>query len=223
METINRREFVKTTAGAAIATPFISALGRAHSPNDTINLAVIGLRSRGQAHYEGFGKIPGVRIATFCDVDERLFPEAQARLGKVTQQKPGTETDIRRVLDDKTIDAVTIATPDHWHALAAIWACQAGKDVYVEKPVSHNIWEGRQIVNAARKNNPLVEAGSKNRSNPSVQAAMKFLHDGGIGEVYMAKGLCFKPRDTIGHKPDSTAPPGVHYVLGLRHPPSRAS
>ena len=88
METINRRKFVKTTAGAAIAAPFISAVGRAHSPNDTINLAVIGLRSRGQAHYQGFGRIPGVRIATFCDVDERLFPEALAKLGKVTQQKP---------------------------------------------------------------------------------------------------------------------------------------
>src|SRR6202035_3681434 len=115
METMNRRQFVKTTAGAAIAAPLISAAGRAHSPNDTINLAVIGLRSRGQAHYEGFGKIPGVRIVTLCDVDERLFPEALTRLGKVTQQKPATETDLRRVLDDKNIDAVTIATPDHWH------------------------------------------------------------------------------------------------------------
>jgi predicted dehydrogenase len=183
---------------------------------------VIGLRSRGQAHYDGFGKIPGVRIATFCDVDERLFPEALARLGKVTQQKPpGTETDLRRVLDDKNIDAVTIATPDHWHALAAVWACQAGKDVYVEKPVSHNIWEGRQIVNAARKYNRLVEAGTQNRSNPSVQAAMKFLHEGGIGDVYLAKGLCFKPRDTIGHKPDSTAPAGVHYDLWLGPAPLR--
>jgi predicted dehydrogenase len=221
METINRREFVKTTAGAAIAAPFITALGRAHSPNDTINLAVIGARSRGQAHYEGFGKIPGVRIATLCDVDERLFPEALANLGKVTQQKPATETDLRRVLDDKNIDAVTIATPDHWHALAAVWACQAGKDVYVEKPVSHDIWEGRQIVNAARKYNRLVEAGTQNRSNPSVQAAMKFLHDGGIGDVYMAKGLCFKPRDTIGHKADSTAPAGVHYDLWLGPAPLR--
>jgi predicted dehydrogenase len=222
MEKINRREFVKTTAGAAMTAPFISTVSRAHSPNDTINLAVIGLRSRGQAHYEGFGKIPGVRIVTFCDVDERLFPEALAKLGKVTQQKPpGTETDIRRVLDDKSVDAVTIATPDHWHALAAIWACQAGKDVYVEKPVSHDIWEGRQIVNAARKYNRLVEAGTQNRSNPSVQAAMKFLHEGGIGEVYMAKGLCFKPRDTIGRKADSTAPAGVHYDLWLGPAPLR--
>src|SRR3984893_5574923 len=121
METINRREFVKTTAGAAIAAPFISSLGKAHSPNDTINLAVIGVRSRGQAHYEGFGKIPGVRIATFCDIDERLFPEALTRLGKVTQQKVATETDLRRVLDDKNIDAIPIAPPDHWHALAAVW------------------------------------------------------------------------------------------------------
>src|SRR6202790_1598080 len=139
METINRREFVKTTAGAAIAAPFISTALRAHSPNDTINLAVIGLRSRGQAHYEGFGKIPGVRIATLCDVDERLFPEALSRLRRITHKILTTETYIRRVLEDKNIDAVTIATPDHWHALAAVWACQAGKDVYVEKPVSHNI------------------------------------------------------------------------------------
>src|ERR1700736_7017017 len=112
METINRREFVKTTAGAAIAAPFINTAGRVHSPHETINRAVIGLRSRGQAHYEGFGKIPGVRIATLCDVDERLFPEALANLGKLAQQKPGTETDLRRVLDDKNNDAVTIATPD---------------------------------------------------------------------------------------------------------------
>src|ERR1700730_6344922 len=185
METINRREFVKTAAGAAIAAPFVSVAGRAYSPNDTINLAVIGVRSRGQAHYEGFGRIPGVRIATLCDVDERLFPEALAKLGKVTQNKPATETDLRRVLDDKKIDAVTIATPDHWHALAGIWACQAGKDVYVEKPVSHNIWEGRQLVNAARKYNRVVAAGTQNRSNPSVQAAMKLLPEGGMGEAYM--------------------------------------
>src|ERR1700736_671585 len=133
METINRRDFVKTTVGAAIAAPFISALGRAHSPNDTINLAVIGLRSRGQAHYEGFGKIPGVRIATLCDVDERLFPEALANLGKVTQQKPGTETDLRRVLDDKNIDAVTIATPDHWHAAPRAGGVRATLVVLAEK------------------------------------------------------------------------------------------
>jgi predicted dehydrogenase len=105
--------------------------------------------------------------------------------------------------------------------LAAIWACQAGKDVYVEKPVSHNIWEGRQIVNAARKYNRLVEAGTQNRSNPSVQAAMKFLHEGGLGDVYMAKGLCFKPRDTIGQKPDGTAPAGAHYDLWLGPAPLR--
>ena len=219
MQTINRREFVKTAAAAAISPSFLTTPARVHSPNDTINIAVIGLRSRGQAHYENFAKIPGVRIVTLCDVDERLFPEALANLAKIS--KPGTETDLRRVLDNKSIDAVSIATPDHWHALAAIWACQAGKDVYVEKPVSHNIWEGRQIVNAARKYNCLVQAGTQNRSNPSVRAAMKFLHDGGIGDVYMAKGLCFKPRDTIGRKPDSATPPGVNYDLWLGPAPLR--
>ncbi|MBK8779526.1 MAG: Gfo/Idh/MocA family oxidoreductase [Saprospiraceae bacterium] len=111
--------------------------------------------------------------------------------------KPGTVTDMRKVYDDKEIDAVLIATPNHWHALAAIWACQAGKNAYSEKPASHNIWEGRKMVEAARKYNKIVQVGFQNRSNSSVINAINFLHNGGIGDVYMARGLCYKPRNSI--------------------------
>ncbi|MEJ7710339.1 MAG: Gfo/Idh/MocA family oxidoreductase [Pyrinomonadaceae bacterium] len=173
MENIDRRKFILSGAAAAASAPFIrtTASGRSSSANDTVNIAVIGVRSRGQSHYTNFANIPNVNIATFCDIDDRLFPEALSNLSKITKQKPTTVTDLRRVLDDKTIDAVAIATPDHWHALATIWACQAGKDVYVEKPTSHNIWEGRRMVEAARKYNRVVQAGTQNRSNPAVQAA----------------------------------------------------
>ncbi len=134
---------------------------------------------------------------------------------------PGTEWDLRRALDDKDIDAVVIAAPDHWHALATIWACQAGKHVYVEKPCCHNIWEGRKMVEAARRHNCIVEVGFQNRSIANVRAAMKFLHSGGLGDVYMAKGLCFKPRDSIGHKSNEPTPEGVHYDRWLGPAPSR--
>ncbi len=213
MSEINRRTFIKTTAAVAAVGPFIKTSATTRSPNGTINVAVVGVRGRGQSHYTNFAKIPNVRVATLCDIDPRVFPEALTKLGGVTNIKPKTEMDLRRVLDDKEIDVIAIATPDHWHALATIWGCQAGKDVYVEKPTSHNIWEGRKMVEAARKYNRIVQAGTQNRSNPSVQAAMKFLHEGGIGDVYTARGLCFKPRDTIGRKPNGPVPPGVNYDI----------
>ena len=139
MDHIDRRKFLKATALAAAAGPFVRRGAAANSPNDTVNVAVIGIRGRGQSHYTNFAKIPNVRVVTLCDVDERVFPEAVAKLGKVTNHKPKVETDLRRVFEDKDVDAVSIATPDHWHALATIWACQAGKDVYTQKPTSHNI------------------------------------------------------------------------------------
>jgi predicted dehydrogenase len=125
---LNRRNFLKNAGAASLAAgPFLKSTSRAASPNDTINIAVIGIRSRGVAHYKQFAKIPNVNIVTLCDVDERLFAKALTDLG--SEKKVKTETDLRRVLNDKSVDAVSIATPDHWHALATIWACQAGKDV----------------------------------------------------------------------------------------------
>ena len=117
------------------------------------------------------------------------------------------------MLDDKDIDAVVIATPNHWHALATIWALQAGKHVYVEKPSSHTVWEGRKMVEAAARYNKIVQVGTMNRSRPAVREAIKFIHDGGIGKVYMARGLCFKPRPSIGKYPDGPMAPGEKYAL----------
>jgi predicted dehydrogenase len=219
---INRRDFLKSTGAAASmsAGPLIIE-SRASVPSDTVNVAVVGIRSRGGQHVSSFARLPNVKVVALCDVDERLFPEAVERLKRRGVENVKTEVDVRRILDDKNIDVISIATPDHWHAPATIWACQAGKDVYVEKPCSHNIWEGRKMVDAARKYNRVVQVGFQNRSNAVVQAAMKFLHQGGIGEIYMARGLCFKSRNTIGKKQDSTPPPGVHYDLWLGPAPKR--
>ena len=148
----DRRSFLKSAGAASLmAGPWLKSNSCAASPNDTVNVAVVGIRSRGAAHYKQFAKLPNVNVVTLCDVDERLFAKALKDLGG--EQKIKTETDLRRVLDDKSVDAVSIATPDHWHALATIWSCQAGKDVYVEKPASHTIWEGRKMVEAGRKYN----------------------------------------------------------------------
>jgi predicted dehydrogenase len=169
----------------------------------------------------GFAKIPNVCVKTLVDVDENFYAERIKKIGEIQKFTPSTEYDLRRMLDDKDIDAVAIATPDHWHALATIWACQTGKDVYVEKPCSHNIWEGRKMVEAARKYNRVIQAGFQNRSIENVCQAIKFLHDGGLGEIYMARGLCFKPRESIGRYADSPVPKGVHYDLWLGPAPQR--
>lgn len=210
---------MKAAAGTAVLG--VLKPGRVLGANDTINMGVIGIRGRGWNHCQEWTDNPNVRVAALCDVDERLFPEKVAELEKKQNFKPQTYVDMRKLLEDKTIDAVSIATTDHWHALAAIWACQAGKHVYLEKPTSHNIWEGGKIVEAARKYNRIVAAGTQNRSMYNVNEAMRFLHEGGIGKVYMAKGLCFKPRDSIGIKQDAPVPEGVHYDLWLGPAPLR--
>jgi len=208
---ISRRQFLtrstQTAAGIVAAGSFVSSTAaqttsnagsRVLGANEQINLAVIGIRGRGQELAGGFAKIPNVQIKTLCDVDENLFAERIEKIEEIQGSAPATENDLRRVYDDKDIDAVVIAAPNHWHALATIWACQAGKHVYVEKPCSHNIREGRKMVEAARRYDRFVAVGFQNRSIRNVCQAMKFLHDGKLGEIYMARGLCFKPRDTIG-------------------------
>jgi predicted dehydrogenase len=149
-----------------------------------------------------------------CGPAVKIAEERQRRKPKVVQ-------DLRRVMDDKEVDAVAIATPDHWHALAAVWACQAGKDVYLEKPVSHNISEGRRVVEAARKYKRMVQVGTGSRSTDWVRQAIDFLHGGGLGKIYMAKALCYKRRKSIGRQPDGPAPAGVDYDLWLGPAPQR--
>ena len=126
------------------------------------------------------------------------------------------------MLDDKDIDAVVIATPNHWHALATIWALQAGKHVYVEKPSSHTVWEGRKMVEATARYNRIVQVGTMNRSRPAVRDAIKFIHEGGLGKVYMARGLCYKPRPAIGKYPDGPMAPGEKYALTVTATAHRA-
>ena len=150
---------------------------------------------------------------TICDADENVIGPANKALTAKNGTEPKFVQDIRRIFDDKEIDAVSIATPNHWHSLATIWAVQAGKDVYVEKPVSHNVLEGRKAVEAARKYDRIVQAGTQCRSHKGIQDAMEFLHSGKLGNIYMAKGLCYKPRGSIGHKADSDVPAGVDYNL----------
>jgi len=225
MEQINRRTFLKkstaASAGVAVATSVIAKSSKRFDVNDTINIAVIGIRSRGKDHYRALAKVPNVRVAVLCDIDERLFPEAVSEVEKLTGHKPRTVNDYQKVLSDSEIDAVSIATPNHWHALQTIWACQAGKDVYVEKPVSHTILEGRKMVEAARKYNRVVQTGTQSRSNISTVQALNFLADGGLGEVYMTKGLCLKPRGSIGHVKNSEIPEGVNWDTFLGPAPYR--
>lgn len=222
MGSIKRREFLKKTgmgAGLATAAPALRKSG--DSPNDRINLAVVGFHGRGRTHLREFGKMQNVRITTLCDVDERLFADAVANVEEIGGYRPRTEYDYRRILDDKDVDAITVASPDHWHALMTIGACQAGKDVYVEKPVSYTIEEGRKMVQAARKHGRVVQVGTQSRSKPLVRAAMKYLHDGKLGDAYRAKVIILKGRASIGHTRDSETPKGVHWDLFLGPAPYR--
>ena len=215
-----RRDFIKKgvigTLGIAMGGMGFSAKSYASIPgaNERINLAVIGIHGRGVSHIEAWTKMNkshNIRLKTLCDVDEQFFEPRMKIITDKGQEKPLTEWDMHKVFDDKEIDAVSFATPNHWHALGTIWACQAGKNVYVEKPAMHDIWEGRKMIEAARKYNRRVQVGFQNRSITNVIAAMKFLHDGGIGEVYMARGLCIKPRDSFGIAKDSQPPATLHY------------
>jgi len=220
----NRRTFIKKTAigtaGVSMGLTAVSArsYGRIPGANDRVNMAVIGLRGRGKNLMRAFSSMydDGVFIKTVCDVDTQFFGESKEIVAENQDgKKPGTVQDMRRIFEDPEIDAVAMATPNHWHALGTIWACQAGKHVYVEKPSCHNIWEGRKMVEAARKYNRVVQVGFQNRSNSNVMQAMAFLHDGGIGEVYMARGTCFKPRDSFGIASDSEPPSNLDYDMWL--------
>jgi predicted dehydrogenase len=223
---IKRRDFlrtsIQTTAGLATlqGVTFLTQRERIFGANDRVRVAVCGLHGRGKDHLEGFSRLSNVEIAALCDVDESVLAKRLAGLS-ARQAKPQTFVDVRKLLEDKSIDAISIATPNHWHSLMAIWACQAGKDVYVEKPCSHNFWEGRQLVQAAQKYNRMVQHGTQARSSPALIEGMRKLQEGLIGEIYLARGLCFKWRDTIGRKPQEPVPAGVHYDLWTGPAPLR--
>ena len=190
--------------------------GKKVGPNDQIRVAIIGvngLKGRGMEHVGSYLKLKDARITTLCDVDKNNVGPATKAIGAVYGSEPKYVQDLRKVFDDPEVDVVSIATPNHWHSLATIWACQAGKDVYVEKPVSHNIFEGRKAVEAARKYQKIVQTGTQCRSHKGIQDAMEFLHSGKLGQIFMAKGLCYKTRNSIGHKPEGPVPDGLDYDL----------
>jgi predicted dehydrogenase len=229
MSVLDRREFLQKTtssAGVILGAPMIKSGMSKDKPSETIRVAVVGIRSRG-AVYSGGGhllnlaKIPNVKVSKICDIDERLFADTIKEFEKTAGYRPQTETDFRRLLDDKEIDAVSLATPDHWHALHTIWACQAGKDVYVEKPISYTIEEGRKMVEAARKYNRIVQVGTQSRSSKVVHEAVRLIQDGVIGKPYMGRGIVYRFRESIGRVKDSPIPDGVNWDVFLGPAPYR--
>src|SRR6516225_4192008 len=211
---MDRREFLKTSGEAMTAGAAALALGgRVLGANERVRVAICGTRGRGKDHIRGFAKVPGAEIAALCDVDENILGERLKDVEELGFRRPKSYTDIRKLLEDKEIDGISIATPNHWHSLMGIWACQAGKDVYVEKPCSHNTFEGRQLVRAVKKYNRICQHGSQSRSNPGMIEAIRHLSDGTIGDVYLARALCYKWRPSIGHAPVEPVPAGVNYDL----------
>ena len=215
---MNRRKFSKVAVAGSFGIGMTPALGCSgwKGANERVNIGVIGIRGQGVYHAEAFSNLKNVQVTALCDVDSNLFPERIKNL--FTDKglpKPAVYTDLRKLYENKDIDAVAIVTPNHWHALASIWALQAGKHVTVEKPSCHNIYEGQKLIEAADKYKLIVQDGAEQRSNPCAQGMAEYLHSGKLGEVYMAKGLCYKWRDTIGKTPEEPVPPGVDYDLWL--------
>jgi predicted dehydrogenase len=193
--------------GAATAVSAMRVLGA----NDRVSVAIVGVGGRGSSHLRNYASLPEARVAGICDVNQAARERAQTALGRSNSDKAKEYIDMRDVFADNSIDAVSIATPNHWHALSAIWAMRAGKDVYCEKPASHNIYEGVEMLKVARDTKRMLQIGSQHRSTPFKVRALEALHGGLIGDIYMTKSNCFKRRASIGKKPDAPTPPGVDW------------
>jgi len=216
---ISRRDFLRksaeTTAGVAAwsGISFLTHPERVFGANDRVRVAVCGVHGRGMDHVRGYHNLKNAEVAAICDPDENVLADRAARMEKHGMTKPATVVDVRKLLEDKSIDAVSVATPNHWHTLIGIWACQAGKDAYIEKPICHNMWEGEQLVKAAQKYNRIVQHGTQIRSAPAIREAVEKMRGGLLGDIYLARGLCFKWRNTIGKAPEAPVPAGFHYDL----------
>ncbi len=220
----SRRAFLKHSAltGAAIATAKAArSLGAADSPQGAVVLGVIGTNGRGTALAASFAGIGGARVAYVCDVDERAIDKAVSAVAAKQSGSTRRVTDLRRILDDPAVDAVVIATPDHWHAPATILACAAGKHVYVEKPASHNPREGELMVAAARKHARVVQLGTQRRSMPGVVEAIDRLRAGEIGRVLFSRGWYNADRKPIGRGKPAAVPEGLDYALWQGPAPER--
>ncbi len=204
--------------GAATAASAMRVWGA----NERISVAIVGLGGRGSNHLSIYSRLPEARVVGLCDVNQAAREKAQATLMKNTSEKAKEYEDMREAFADKNVEAVSIATPNHWHALAAIWAMKAGKDVYGEKPACYSIYEGQKMVQVARDTRRMLQIGSQHRSNPFKMRALAAIQGGLIGKVYQSKGLCYKRRVSIGKKADSPTPPGVNWDLFLGPAPMRA-
>jgi len=208
-----RRQFIKSASVAGIGLTSLSGSRLNASPNEQITVAVIGVHSRGTALAQNFAGIKGCHVKTIVDVDKRYWQKAVSAVEKVQAKAPQTEQDFRRVLEDKAVDAVVIATPDHWHAPMAIEAIKAGKHVYVEKPCSHNPHEGELLVAAAKKHHRVVQMGTQRRSNAISQHMIADIHNGVIGDVYFAKTWYSNARPPIGFGQVCDAPSELDFDL----------
>ena len=217
MNNLSRRRFFEdslmATAAVTLPIPLYAAETQSISPNEKINVAILGCGIRGKAHAKELAAIQDCNVAYVCDPDLDRADEVGDLLVDLKRPMPKKVQDLRAVLDDKSVDVVFIATPNHWHALAAIWAMQAGKDVYVEKPVSHNVCEGRRIVQVARKHNRICQAGTQNRSRGALAEAIKYMHDGKLGEVKLARSIIYSERGSLGGPTECTMPPRCDYNL----------
>jgi len=218
---INRRAFLGASAANAAGMAAAGVVGwtgvsaAKAAPSERVTVGVIGIRNQGKTLGTVLAAFPDVDVAALCDVDEGLLPEAAREIAPLQAHSPRLETDFRRLLDDPALDAVVIATPDHWHALMTILACQAGKDVYVEKPVSHALDEGPAMAAAAQKHRRIVAAGLQQRSGAHFRSAVEFIRSGKLGRVHLAKAWTAHQRKSIGFKKDAAVPAGVDYDLWL--------
>ena len=215
MNKVDRRHFLMTS----VALPAALKASALPSQNNTVRVAVVGFNGRGKAHISAYLKMPNVEVAALCDVDQAVVDSGCKMVEAAGKKRPATYADFRKLLDDRSIDAVSLATPNFHHTLQTIWAVQAGKDVFVEKPVSYNMFEAQQIVAAARKYDRIVQNGTG--AQAWLHEAKQRLKEGIIGDVYMARGLCFKSRDTIGRAREEAVPPGVSYDLWTGPAPAK--
>ncbi len=219
MSRLSRRTVLKVAAASSVFPLFTisgtKASARVIGANDTIRVAIAGINGRGTAHIDGFAGAKNVEVAYLVDPDTRIYANRTKLVEAKGGNTPKCIQDVRQALDDKTIDAISIATPNHWHSLMTIWGCQAGKDVYVEKPISHNVFEGRQCVKAAEKYGRIVQHGTQNRSSQGKANEIAAVHSGKYGELLVSKGYCCKPRWSIGTKGPGTPPENFDYNLWL--------
>jgi|TARA_B100000029_G_scaffold116262_4_gene109053 predicted dehydrogenase len=219
----NRRRFLQASlaAGATFAISGTKSSGNILGANDRVRVAVAGLHGRGRSHYGAYAKMKDVEVAYVVDPDSRQFARAISEIKNISGTAPKPIGDVREVLDDKELNVVSIATPNHWHSLMSIWACQAGKDVYVEKPLSHNIHEGRKLVEAARKYKRMVQHGTQARSSSGRATEIAALQSGKYGKLTVSKGYCCKPRWSIGKKTNEKPPAELDFNVWLGPAPDQ--